>query len=75
MDLPRALRAKNLAGIVDEKDATYFVASRKFVTPDAADMNRVERMIFDVMHRNSTLASDYFHLPAGRVITISVSKR
>jgi K+ transporter len=38
-------------------------------------MNRAERMIFDVMHRNSTLASDYFRLPAGRVITISVSKR
>jgi KUP system potassium uptake protein len=75
VDLPRAIRSKNLAGIVEEKDATYFVASRKFVTPDAGEMNRAERMIFDVMHRNSTLASDYFRLPAGRVITISVSKK
>jgi len=72
-NLPRALRSKNLEGIIDEKDATYFVASRKFLSTPEGSMNKVEDMIFDAMHRNSSLASDYFRLPPGRVITISVS--
>ncbi|MEY4102635.1 MAG: hypothetical protein RIR88_769 [Actinomycetota bacterium] len=71
-NLPRALRSKNLEGIIDEKNATYFVASRKFLSTPEGSMNKVEDMIFDAMHRNSSLASDYFRLPPGRVITISV---
>jgi KUP system potassium uptake protein len=75
INLPRSLRSKSLEGIVGEKDATYFVASRKFVKPPEASMNKVEHLIFDAMHRNSTLASDYFRLPSGRVITISVGSK
>lgn len=71
-NLPRTLRSKSLDGLVDEKDATYFVTSRKFVRAPHGRLNRLEDMIFDAMHRNSSLASDYFKLPAGRVITISV---
>jgi KUP system potassium uptake protein len=74
-NLPRALRAKTLDGIVDEKDATYFVASRKFVNPPEGSLNKIEDMIFEAMHRNSSLASDYFRLPTGRVITISVNSK
>jgi KUP system potassium uptake protein len=72
-NLPRALRSKALEGLIDEKDATYFVTSRKFVSPPPGALNKIEDMIFDAMHRNSSLASDYFRLPTGRVITISVS--
>ncbi len=71
-NLPRALRTKALEGRVDEKNATYFVASRKFVRPPKGTLNRVEELIFDAMHRNSSLASDYFRLPANRVITMSI---
>eukprot|EP01031_Cornospumella_fuschlensis_P003659 gene3659-4569_t len=46
-NLPRSLRAKTLEGIVEEKDATYFVASRKFVKPPEDSMNKVEHLIFD----------------------------
>jgi len=74
-NLPRSLRSKSLVGVVDEKDATYFVASRKFVKTPEASMNRFEHLIFDAMHRNSSLASDYFRLPGGRVITISVGNK
>jgi KUP system potassium uptake protein len=72
-DIPRALRSKNIRGHFDEKDATYFVASRKFVNPHDGDLNKVEELIFSAMHRNSESASEYFKLPAGRVITISIS--
>jgi KUP system potassium uptake protein len=73
VNLPRALRSHALEGLIDEKDATYFVASRKFVNPPKESMNRVESFIFAAMHRNSALASDYFRLPANRVINFSVS--
>ena len=72
-DLPKALRSKNVREHIDEKEATYFVASRKFVNPHTGDLNKVEDLIFSAMHRNSESASEYFKLPAGRVITISVS--
>jgi KUP system potassium uptake protein len=72
VNVPRQLRSKNMAGLVDEKDATYFVASRKFVNPPQGSMNKVERLIFEAMHRNSALASDFFRLPVNRVITIAV---
>lgn len=72
-DLPKALRSKNVREHFDEREATYFVASRKFVNPHTGDLNKVEDLIFSAMHRNSESASEYFKLPAGRVITISVS--
>jgi K+ transporter len=68
-----AIDADLSAGLIDEKDATYFVASRKFVNPPKESLNRIEGFIFAAMHRNSTLASDYFRLPANRVINFSVS--
>ncbi len=73
VNLPRALRSQALEGLIDEKDATYFVASRKFVNPPKESLNRIEGFIFAAMHRNSALASDYFRLPANRVINFSVS--
>jgi KUP system potassium uptake protein len=73
VNLPRALRSQALEGLIDEKDATYFVASRKFVNPPKESLNRIEGLIFAAMHRNSALASDYFRLPANRVINFSVS--
>ncbi|MDH6423421.1 potassium transporter Kup [Aurantimicrobium minutum] len=72
-DLPKALRSKHIREHFDEKEATYFVATRKFVNPHDGDLNKVEDLIFSAMHRNSESASEYFKLPAGRVITISVS--
>lgn len=72
-DLPRALRSKHIREHFDEKEATYFVATRKFVNPHDGDLNKVEDLIFSAMHRNSESASEYFKLPPGRVITISVS--
>jgi K+ transporter len=73
VNVPRQLRSKNVVGIVDEKDATYFVASRKFVNPPEGTMNKIERLIFEAMHRNSAQASDFFRLPNSRVITIAVN--
>jgi len=43
------------------------------VNPPEGSLNRVEELIFEAMHRNSALASDYFRLPANRVITFSVT--
>ncbi len=71
-NLPHSLRSTALEGIVNEREATYFVASRRFLKPPEASMNRVQHMILQAMQRNSSSASDYFSLPGGRAINISV---
>lgn len=72
-NLPRALKSKSVADYFDEKEAIYYVAERTLVPSHKGDLNRVEEIVFDTLHRNASTASRYFKLPAHRVITFNVA--
>ena len=72
-NLPRALKSKAVADYFDEKEAIYYVTERTLVQSHNGDLNRIEEMVFDTLHRNASTASRYFKLPAHRVITFNVS--
>lgn len=72
-NLPRALKSKAVADYFDEKEAIYYVTERTLVQSHNGDLNRIEEIVFDTLHRNASTASRYFKLPAHRVITFNVS--
>ncbi len=72
-NLPRALKSKSVAKYFDEKDAIYYVAERTLVRHHKGDLNRIEEIVFDTLHRNASTASRYYKLPAHRVITFNVA--
>ena len=75
MDLPdvrRALARCDVHGLtLDEMDVSYFL-SREKVVPGAADrgMARWRDRVFCAMARNAGTVSDYFNLPANRVVEL-----
>ena len=72
-NLPRALKSKTVANYFDEKEAIYYVTERTLVQSHKGDLNRIEEIVFETLHRNASTASRYFKLPAHRVITFNVS--
>ncbi len=72
-NLPRALKSKSVADFFDEKEAIYYVAERTLVPTHKGELNRIEEMVFDTLHRNASTASRYYKLPAHRVITFNVA--
>lgn len=51
--------------------STSFLVSRRSLKPAAkSDMHRWQRALFIYLSRNAAGASDYFHIPAGRVVEI-----
>ncbi len=72
-NLPRALKSKAVADYFDEKEAIYYVTERTLIQSHKGDLNRIEEIVFDTLHRNASTASRYFKLPAHRVITFNVS--
>jgi KUP system potassium uptake protein len=72
-NLPRALKSKSVAEHFDEREAIYYVAERTLVPTHTGNLNRIEEIVFDTLHRNASTASRYFKLPAHRVITFNVA--
>lgn len=72
-NVPRSLRTKELEQIFQEKDAVYFISNRTFTARHNSKLNKIERLIFTMMHRNSSSVSGYFSLPTRRVATFSVT--
>jgi KUP system potassium uptake protein len=72
-NLPRALKSKSVSDFFDEKEAIYYVAERTLVPTHKGELNRIEEMVFDTLHRNASTASRYYKLPAHRVITFNVA--
>ena len=72
-NLPRALKSKSVVEYFDEREAIYYVAERTLIPGQRGDLNRVEEMVFDTLHRNASTASRYYKLPAHRVITFNVA--
>lgn len=72
-NVPRSLRTKELEKIFDEKEAVYFISNRTFTARHNSKLNRIERLIFTVMHRNSSAVTGFFSLPTRRVATFSVT--
>ena len=51
--------------------ATSFLVSRRSLKPAASStMPRWQRALFMYLSRNAESATDYFHIPAGRVVEI-----
>ncbi|WP_298926039.1 potassium transporter Kup [uncultured Ramlibacter sp.] len=58
-------------GIAAQAMATSYFTSRETLgTGGLAQMGRVRQMLFTWLHRNAGRASDYFGLPAGRVVEL-----
>jgi KUP system potassium uptake protein len=56
-------------GIPTESMSTsYFVSRETVATGHLKSMTRARQAIFAWLHRNSSRSSDYFHLPANRVV-------
>ena len=72
-NVPRSLRTAELEKYFDEKDAVYFVSNRAFTKRENSKLNGIERMIFMMMHRNSSPVTTFFSLPTRRVATFSVT--
>ncbi|HLP22885.1 MAG TPA: KUP/HAK/KT family potassium transporter [Microbacteriaceae bacterium] len=72
-NVPRSLRTKELEKIFDEREAVYFVSNRAFTARVNSKLNKIERLIFTMMHRNSSPVTTFFSLPTRRVATFSVT--
>lgn len=72
-NVPRSLRTKELAKVFDEKEAVYFISNRTFTARHNSKLNKIERLIFTMMHRNSSAVTGFFSLPTRRVATFSVT--
>lgn len=72
-NLPRALKSKSVADYFDEKEAIYYVTERTLVQSHKGDLNRIEEIVFETLHRNASSASRYYKLPAHRVISFNVA--
>lgn len=56
----------------DPTDATYFLGRETIIPTEGAGLARWREHLFAGMHRNATSASQFFELPAGRVIEVGV---
>lgn len=69
-DLPKALAACGEKGLAFELERTSFFLSREVVTPKLARMMRWRELLFISMLHNAQNATDFFHIPANRVVEL-----
>jgi KUP system potassium uptake protein len=70
-NIPGALddcRAKNL--IFAMMETSFFVGRVSIVAARRSRLNSFRRRVFDFMHRNALPATEFFHIPPGRVIEL-----
>jgi KUP system potassium uptake protein len=68
-NVPRALGHLHQFGVkTDMKEATYFMTRVRVVATPGSGMWLWREKLYATMHRNASEASDFFHLPANRVI-------
>jgi KUP system potassium uptake protein len=70
-DIPKVLRLAKAFGLEFEVMQTSFFLGRETLIPSIAPEMAVWReQLFMVMSRNSVSATDFFHIPAGRVVEL-----
>jgi KUP system potassium uptake protein len=69
-DLPRALKLCRLRGLKFEAMSTSFFLGRRSLIPDtrAGAMPMWQDKLFIFLMKNATSPTDFFHIPAGRVV-------
>jgi KUP system potassium uptake protein len=63
-------RCQDLGLAVDPMRASYFLGREWLIPSDDPDMAPWRQKLFAVMSRNSRNATDFFHLPPGRVVEL-----
>jgi len=71
-DLPAALEQLNLTHLksFDPKKVVYLLGRETFLVDSQSFISRVRQVLFALMSRNATSASDYFNLPAKQVLEL-----
>jgi KUP system potassium uptake protein len=71
-NIPLALKSDNLAHLFDEESAVYFLVDRTLQRNREIGLNASEELVYIALHRNAAKASQFFNLPADRVMTFDV---
>ena len=70
-DVPRDLARCQAYGLeIDPLRSSYFLGREWLIPADDPDMAGWRQKLFAAMSRNSRNATDFFHLPAGRVVEL-----
>lgn len=70
-DIPAALALCAQYGEIFDPMETSYYLSRETILPDRAHrMSPLRARLFAVIQRNATSASDFFHIPANRVVEL-----
>ena len=69
--VPRALSHLEELGVdIDAREATYVMNRERIVATPGGGMWLWRERLYSLMHRNAAEASDFYHLPASRVLEI-----
>jgi len=70
-DIPKVLRLCKSLGLEFDLMQTSFFLGRETLIPSVhPEMAEWREKLFVVMSRNSVSATDFFHIPAGRVVEL-----
>ncbi len=70
-DIPQALRRAKVANLSFENlETTYFLSRRSLQRVNASPLPAWQSLLFITLSKNADDASNYFHLPADRVVEI-----
>ncbi|UXI70627.1 potassium transporter Kup [Tahibacter amnicola] len=73
-DVPLALMRLDQHGLIfDPMDTTYFASRERIVAHPRRGMVLWRDKLFDFMHRNATPATDFFRIPATRLVELGAS--
>jgi KUP system potassium uptake protein len=53
-------------------DTTYFLGKERVIATEGVGLGGLRERVFDLLHRNTRSAADYFQLPPDRVVDIGV---
>ena len=71
VDIPKALRLCKALGLEFDMMQTSFFLGRETLVPSVQpEMAKWREQVFVVMSRNSVSATDFFKIPAGRVVEL-----
>ncbi|WP_448207747.1 potassium transporter Kup [Azospirillum sp. sgz302134] len=72
-DIPLALRERRIPGLpFDPMDTTYFVSRETLIPSNHPDLPHWQELLFLVLSKLSASASEYFHIPPGRVVELGM---
>jgi KUP system potassium uptake protein len=71
-DVPEALGHLIAEVAFNPNDTTYFLGKERVVATEGVGLSGIRERVFDVLHRNTRSAADYFRLPPDRVVEVGV---